>query len=66
MTDKRYSGSVTLENGRRVALSEDHARALWEGAEAAKAKRAVDMPTAVSALAEIGRASSRLLPKGRQ
>lgn len=60
MSERKFSGSMTMEDGRRVALSEDHAKALWEATEANKAKRAADMPTAVSALAEINRASSRL------
>jgi len=62
--DGEFSGSATLTDGRRVALSHDEAKALWGSAMAAKAKRATDMPTEKDALNVMHDAFTRLRELG--
>ena len=60
MSDDQYHGSATMADGTRRALTSDGAKALWDAAEAAEAKRAADMPTARDALEAVCAAEQRL------
>lgn len=60
MTNREYHGAATLEDGTRVALSADEAKALWEQAEAIRNKADADMPTTHHALGAISTAKDRL------
>lgn len=62
--EKQYHGHKTMIDGTRVQLTADEAKALWEYAEAKKAKRAADMPTAQDALKVMSDARQRLQELG--
>lgn len=64
MTKDQFTGSATLTDGRRVALTSAEAEALWNGAMEAKAKRAADMPTERDALEAMHAAFTRLQELG--
>ena len=55
-----YHGHKTLVDGSHVPLTEDEAKMLWEAAEAARAKRTADMPSAQDALSQMITAKQRL------
>lgn len=56
----QYHGHKTMADGSTVPLSEDEAKAIWQSVEAAREKRAQDMPAARDALASISDAHSRM------
>jgi hypothetical protein len=62
--EQKYYGSASLTNGTRVSLTEEQAKALWQMAEDAKAKRASAMPTAQDALRALISAEERLRELG--
>lgn len=61
---RKYSGHMTMADGRHVALTSEEAEALWKSAEDARAKRAADMPTEQDALRVLTDAVHRLKELG--
>lgn len=57
-------GHKTLIDGTHVPLTEDEADAIWKAVNAAKAKRAQDMPTAQHALRALIEAQQRMQELG--
>lgn len=64
VADQEYHGSMTMNDGSRVALSADEAKALWEAMERSQAERAERMPNTYSALATLNSARDRLRELG--
>ena len=62
--DHEFHGSMTMSDGRRVQLSAEEAKALWEEMERSQAERAARMPDTHSALAAISSAHGRLRELG--
>lgn len=62
--DKDWSGSVTDTNGKRMPLSPDDAKALWQACENAQKERAERLPDAVSCLREMCSAQDRMRELG--
>lgn len=60
----QYHGHKTLTDGTHVPLTADEAKALWDMADAAKAKRAEDMPVARDALTHMLAAQQRMQELG--
>ena len=60
----KYHGHKTLIDGTHVPLTEDEVDAIWRAVDAAKAKRAQEMPTAQDALRTLIEAQQRLQELG--
>ena len=60
----KYHGHKTLIDGTHVPLTEDEVDAIWRAVDAAKAKRAQEMPTAQDALRALIEAQQRLQELG--
>lgn len=59
-----FSGHVTHIDGSHTALTADAAKALWDAADAAKARRAETMSTTADALGALSSAKERLRELG--
>jgi len=63
-SNKRYRGEATTFDGRRITLSEDEVKSIWEKCEADKAKREENMPSTKEALDTLHSARERLRELG--
>lgn len=61
---EKYSGSMTLEDGRRVPLSKEAAEAIWDSIQLNRERRTVLIPDSVSALGILVDARERLRELG--
>lgn len=64
MDEEEYHGSMTMTDGRRVYLTSDEAKSLWDDIDRGIADRAERMPDSKSALSIINSAISRLKELG--
>ena len=62
--DDPIVGHKSMMDGTRQPLRKSEADAIWQGIEAAKAKRDADMPTSISALSAMCSAKTRLRDLG--
>lgn len=63
---ERYHGHMTMKDGSHVPLTAEEAKAIWDNAMAAKARRAEQMPDEETALRVMHDAHQRLRELGWQ
>lgn len=62
--EKEFSGSMTTIDGKRVALTSDQAKDLWQACETAQAKLVEKLPDTAACLSALCSAQSRLQQLG--